>query len=92
MKIHSFLPTKTIGDNILNREFFASVVVEETTGHFWWKKTKQTSRIIHRKECEIYWHWLDSGELTLGHHVENLERTYYAQKKFAGVPRETNFA
>ena len=75
MKISDFKPIATIGTGPLDWEYFAEVTV--TTGLFW-KKSER--RKVHR-EYACMWRFMDTGALTPGFSVENLEKSFNATQK-----------
>lgn len=55
--------------------YFAHVT--ETIGHLWWRRIR--TREICRNNCGGFWFFTDTGKLTPGVEVEELERSYLAR-------------
>jgi len=52
--------------------------VDVTTGFWFWKKTE--TRKVFKSPTNVYYRFMDTGESTPGHDVENLSKAYFAQK------------
>ena len=77
MEFSNFELIKTEGNNSLNLVFFAFVDVTTKSGILWWKKQTTIRRKI-RRPYGGFWFFIDNGEFTPGHEIDNLERAFMA--------------
>ena len=65
-------------DNSIITETIYYCTVEVETGHLWWKKVSK--RQVAKRE--VNWFFVDNGEFTPDHQMENLWRSYIAKNEF----------